>query len=329
MNKNQVNTVLGPISADEMGITLMHEHIIFSHPGWEGDRTVAPFNYKEMVAAGVAVMKELKEFGVKTYVDATTNDNGRDVNVLKDVSEKSGVNIICTTGYTFEAGGTPRYWKFRNSMGYDVTNEIYEMFKKEITEGIQGTGIKAGVIKVATGHRKITEYEKWFLKAAAKAQKDLGVPIISHTQAGTMGPEQAEFLVNAGADPKQIAIGHMSDNLDINYQLCTLKNAGYVLWDRIGYQGVLGVPLDADRYIVIAEIIQRGYVDRIMLSHDAVLMWLGRPVEYPPEVKSLLVNYYPTHLFKNGFPAIKSKGVTDAQIKTIMEVNPRRLFAGK
>jgi phosphotriesterase-related protein len=80
--------------------------------------------------------------------------------------------------------------------------------------------------------------------------------------------------------------------------------------------------------MVLAEMIRRGYADRIMLSHDYVAKWLGRPFEFPAVFQSLLANYHPTHLFKNVIPALKDRGVTDAQIRTIIEENPRRIFAG-
>jgi phosphotriesterase-related protein len=329
MITTKINTVLGPLSADDLGVTLMHEHIVFSFPGWEGDQTVAPLNHKQIVDAAVAVMEELKAFKVKTFVDATTNDCGRNVQILRDVSEKSGVNIICSTGYYLEQDGSPQYWKFRKAMGYDITNELYELFMKEITEGIQGTGIKAGVIKIAASQGVMTDYEQCLHISAAKAQKDTGVPIITHTQGGTLGPEQAEFLANAGADPKRVAIGHMSDNIDIDYQIRTLKHAGYVAWDRTGVENFLGCPADVDKYAVIIEMVKRGLVDRILISHDTIVHWLGRPFEFQPPIKALIPNWHPTHLFKNVIKALKAGGVTDAQIKVIIEDNPRRLFTGQ
>lgn len=328
MSKTKVNTVLGPISADDLGVTLIHEHVVFGYPGWDGDQSMAPSGYQQAVATGVALMKELKAYGVKTYVDATTNDCGRNINILKEVSDKAGINIICTTGYYFEQEGAPHYWKFRKSMGYDVTDELYELFVKEIKDGIQGTDVKAGVIKVATSKGEITEYEQIIHMAAAKAQKDTGVPIITHTQNGTMGPQQAEFLVNAGVDPKRLAIGHMCDNLDIDYQIRTLEKAGFVAWDRMGVEVVVGCPRDEDRYLLILEMIKRGYADRLLFSHDTIAHWLGRPFEFPAAVKPFLANWHPTHLFKNIIKKLREGGVTEGQIKTMIEDNPRHLFTG-
>ncbi|WP_028314109.1 phosphotriesterase family protein [Desulfatibacillum aliphaticivorans] len=324
-----VNTVLGPISSDDLGVTLMHEHILYGYPGWDGDRTIAPLDRQAIVAAGVETLKQLKdEYGLNSYVDATALDGGRMPDILKEVSEKSGVNIICSTGYYYEGEGSPTYWKFRSSLG-DVSGELYDLFMTEVTEGIMDTGIKAGALKVGSSKGEITDYEKLMFQTAAKVSKETGVPIITHTQEGTMGPEQAELLIAAGANPKQIQIGHMSDNTDINYQEETFKHGVYVSWDRMGLQGLVGCPMDAERIPVMIELIKKGYADKMMISHDFIITWLGRPLNLPEEALPLIANWHPSHLFKNIIPAFKEAGVTDEQINSIIKENPRRLFAGE
>lgn len=324
----QVNTVCGPVPSSELGVTLVHEHIVFGYPGWEGDLTMAPFDRKEVVARTVQLMAELKAFGVRTVVDATPADGGRAPELCREISEKSGVHIVCATGYYFEAEGGHAYWKFRSSL-CDIRQELYELFLKEVTEGIRGTGIKAGVIKVGSSKGAITDYEKAVFEAAARVQKETGVPIVTHTQEGTMGPEQARLLVEAGADPKRIQIGHMSDNTDIRYQIETLKHGVFVAFDRMGIQVLAGCPMDVERYAVLIGLVGIGYADRLMLSHDYVAHWLGRPLKIPEIALPLIGNWHPTHLFKNVIPALKAGGVTDAHIRTMIKENPRRLFEGR
>ncbi len=323
-----VNTVAGAVPADELGITLMHEHILFGYPGWEGDLTMAPFDRQGIVDNGVEVLTQLKELGLHTLVDATVLDGGRCPEVCKEISEKADVNIICSTGYYNEGEGATAYWKFRSSLG-DVSEELYELFMTEITEGIQNTGIRAGVLKVCSSKGIITDYEKMMLKAAAKAQRETGVPIITHTQEGTMGPEQAKLLISEGVEPSKIQIGHMCDNLDIDYQLETLKQGVYVAWDRMGLQGLVGCPMDEQRYSVIVELIKRGFADKLMISHDYVINWRGRPLNLPEKALPLIANWHPTHLFKNIIPALQKSGVSDQQIQTIIKENPQNLFTVK
>ncbi len=326
MKQSKVNTVTGQIAPDELGTTLMHEHILFGYPGWEGDQTIAPFDHKTIVNTGVEVLNQLKALGLATYVDATPNDGGRNPEVYKEISEKTGVNIICSTGYYFEGEGSSAYWKFRSSLG-DVSEEIYELFMKEVTFGIQDTGVRAGVLKVGSSKGEITDYEKMMFTAAARVQQETGVPIITHTQEGSMGPEQAKFLISQGADPAKIQIGHMSDNLDIDYQMKTLEQGVYVSWDRMGLQGIVGCPMDEERYPVMIDLIKKGFANKLMISHDVILNWLGRPLNLPEEVFPLIANWHPSHLFNNIIPALRKGGVTDEQIETITKKNPERLFS--
>ena len=322
-----VNTVTGTISSDQLGPTLMHEHILYGYPGWDGDLSMAPFDREAIVKTGVELLSQLKSCGVKTYVDATAVDGGRNPEIYQEVSEKTGVQVICSTGYYYEGEGAAAYFKFRSTLG-DIENEVYDLFMKEITDGIRDTGIKPGVIKVGSSHGTITDYEKTMFRAAARAQRDSGLPIITHTQEGTMGPEQVDLLVSAGADPARIQIGHMSDNLDLEYQTATLKKGVFVAWDRMGLQGLAGCPMDAQRYPVLIELVKQGYAKQLMISHDYIGHWLGRPLNIPEQALPLIANWHPTHLFNNIIPALKAGGVTDSQIKTICEDNPRRLFEG-
>jgi phosphotriesterase-related protein len=329
MNSVKVNSVCGSISSAELGLTLVHEHLTIGMAGWEYDNTIAPFNRREAVKACLETMDQIKKFRVKTLVDPAPMDVGRMPDLYREVSEKSGVNIICTTGYYSESAGASTYWKTLSAFK-DTVDDIAEMFVAEITKGIAKTGIKAGAIKVASSQGAITDYEKNFFRAAVRAQKETGVPIITHTTGGSMGPEQAELLVSEGADPKKVMIGHMSDNTDINYHLSVLKHGVYDSMDRLGLQGIESMPMDEEKYPVIIELINSGYNDRLMLSHDSIAFWLGRPVFalIPAEAKWMVENSHPTHLFKNIIPILKNGGVTDHQLKIILEDNPRRLFEG-
>ena len=321
-----VNTVLGLISPDQLGKTLMHEHIIYGYAGWYADDTIAPFDREAVVKASLDTMEELKTYGVKTFVDVTPNDSGRDATLLKEISEKSGMNIICCTGLYTEAEGAPAYFKFRSTIPiFDVVNEIQEMFVKEITQGVGTTGVKAGVIKVGTGHGCISAHEERVLKAAARAQKETGVPIITHTEAGTMGPEQADLLISEGADPKRIMIGHAGGSVDLKYHTAILEKGVYLAFDRLGIDMPPAMS-DALRMACIIGLIGIGYANRLMMSHDSIVRWLGRPMEI---VALIMPNWHPRHVFKDIIPALKEAGVTDDKIDMIMIDNPRRLFAGE
>ena len=219
---NYVNTVTGPVAASELGRTLMHEHFLFGFCGFQGDATLGGFKEEEYTRDCLKAVDDARAYGINTIVDATTNECGRNVRFLKKISDMTGMNIICSTGYYFQAESAYAYWNFRRGFA-NIEEEIYEMMVTELTKGIEGTDIKAGVIKLASSFNEITPTEEIFFKAAARAQKETGCVIITHTQLGTMGPEQAQLLITNGADPSKIAIGHMCGSTDVAYHEAVLK----------------------------------------------------------------------------------------------------------
>ncbi|MCX7982839.1 MAG: hypothetical protein N2572_08025 [Syntrophales bacterium] len=318
----KINTVTGPIAPEDLGVTLIHEHFFFGYPGWYGDISVVSQTRHELLEKGLVMARILLSHGVKTVVDATTNETGRDVTLLKEISEQTGLQIVCSTGYYYERGSAPAYFKARSGLGR-VEDEIYEMFLTEATMGIGKTGIRAGVIKVASSRDEITRYEKWFFRAAARASGQLGIPIITHTQEGKLGPEQASFLIAEGAQPHKIMIGHMCGNTNLSYHVETLSFGVYIGFDRFGVEGIVGMPTDRSRINCLVDLLSRGYERKIMLSQDYVHHWLGRP-----GMEKLASNANPAHLFCHVIPALKEAGISKIQIKTMLEDNPRRFLGG-
>lgn len=322
-----VNSVLGPISPENLGVTLMHEHLVFGFPGWQYDSAAPSYDREKAAGACCAMVGEAMTYGLKTVVDATPNDGQRDPELYKMVADKTGINIICSTGLYTEEEGAPAYFKFRRTLtggSPAITNEVYETFMKDITQGIGGTGVKAGVIKVATGKGEITPYEGMVLEAAAMAHKETGIPIITHTEAGTMGPRQADFLLSLGADPNRLMIGHMCGNTDIQYSLEVLKKGVYASYDRFGLD--LFMPDEKRRETVIG-LVKQGFEKQLMLSHDFICFWLGRQLPISEPMLPLVANWNLTNIFKNIIPALNNAGITDSQIKTMMVENPQRFFS--
>lgn len=324
----QVETVTGSISPEQLGKTLIHEHFIFGYPGFQGDSTLGPFNREEAVAAGVSAAEKVMAHGIKTVVDPTPNECGRDPEVLREISEQSGLQIICATGYYYEGEGATPYFKFRASLG-SAEREIREMLRKEIIDGIGMTGIKPGIIKLASSKDEITDYERMFFEAAAQVQQETGITLLTHTQEGTMGPEQARFLIELGANPAGIVIGHMCGNTDASYHKRTLETGVNISFDRFGLQGMVGAPFDQQRIETLLVLLNDGFEDQIMLSHDSITTWLGRPPIIPPEAVPAIANWHPTHLFENILPQLKEAGITEAQFDKMFLENPKKLFAAE
>jgi len=320
-----VNTVLGPLSPSKLGPTLIHEHFAFAYPGWEADATLGPLNFKEALKINLEVIKKAQKHGIKTIVDATPNDNHRDPLLYKALAEKTGMNIICSTGLYTDHEGSPTYFTTKKKFyGTDLVKFISEIFITEITKGIGNTGVLAGVIKVGTSP-KMTPYEEEVHKAAVIAQKATGVPIITHTEGPTGGVEQADFLKKNGVDCTQLMIGHVSNSADIEYHKAILSRGVYIAFDRIGLEPY-GKTEDHVRNI--AELCKLGYANKILLSHDTVNYWWGRQMQAPEPLLKALANWRIDFISEKVIPALKEKGVTDEQIKQMMEVNPRNLFQG-
>ncbi len=318
-----VNTVLGPVSADDLGMTLMHEHIVGGFPGWDCDALAVAYDRERIADVCAPLLQEAKSYGLRTMVDASPIDLGRDVELQKMVASRSGVNIITATGLYKEDLGAAGYLKFRSQM-FDIAGEVYDTMMKEITQGIGDSGVKAGVIKVATGHGCISAYEQWVLRAAARAQKDTGVPIITHTERGTMGPEQADLLIAEGADPAKVVIGHMGGSSDMAYHTGVLARGVSIAFDRFGIE--VEAP-DVQRKACLIGLLGIGYADRIVLSHDHISYWLGRTSFLPDAARVILPNWSYTHIFRNIIPELRQAGVAADSIDAMMVGNPRRILA--
>lgn len=322
-----INTVLGPIEAKDLGKTLMHEHLIYGFCGFQGDYTLGGFDELLCIRENMKWLTPLKEkYGFRTIVDATNNECGRDPFFLAKIATIMDLNIICSTGFYYEPASAFMYWKFRSGFA-DVETEMYEMMRTELTKGIGNTGIKAGVIKLASSANQITPFEEKFFRAAARNNRETGATIITHTEAGTMGPEQAKLLIDNGANPKDIAIGHMCGNTDLDYHERVLQYGVFDSFDRFGLEGDLfNTPTDEERCDVIAALLDKGYEDQILMSHDSVTVELGRPRPVPKDDLDFMAHANILNIPDRVIPMLKERGVTDAQLDKIFIANPAKVL---
>jgi len=314
-----VQTVGGTCRASDLGRTLMHEHLLIGWPGWDTDASAPRFDRREAKRMCVDRMLELKALGVSALVDPCPIDLGRDVEFAAEVAQASGVQIVCATGLYKEESGAAPYYKFRAAFS-DATSEMTEIFVKEVTEGIGGTGIKAGVIKVATGPHKVTEYERSVITAAGRAHKQTGAPITTHTDEGTMGREQLDILAAEGVDPSRVIVGHSCGTADLRYHVDLLDRGCTLGFDRFGLEILQP---DRLRTAALIGLLGIGFHNQIVLSHDSVWCWRGRPLPIPA---GSMPNWHPTHVFKHIIPALREAGVSQAKIDALLIDNPRRFF---
>jgi phosphotriesterase-related protein len=312
-----INTVTRTINTDQLGTTLMHEHLLVGWAGWELDCKAPRFDRKTGLKQAVERLKQLKDLGLTTFLDPCPNDIGRDVVFMAEAADASGVNIICTTGLYKEDLGNTVYMKQRSA------DEIAEIYTAELTEGIGETGIRAALIKCATGKDHITEYEEKCLRAAARASKRTGAPITTHTDDGTMGREQLDIFESEGVDLHKVIIGHSCGSADLRYHTDMLDRGCYLGFDRFGLEFLQP---DRLRLASLIGLLGVGFEHQIVLSHDSVACILGRGLGLPPEIMETIKNWEPTHIFKNILPALRKAGVPEQKINTLMVDNPRRYF---
>lgn len=314
-----ITTVLGPVAPANLGVTLMHEHLMIGWPGWETDAAAPPFDRTETRRRCIERMQELKALGLRTFLDPCPIDLGRDAEFMAEVAQAAGVNLICATGLYKEDQGAPSYFKFRAQFS-DVISEMSETFVKELTEGIGDTGIRAGIIKVATGAHKISPYEEMVLRAAARAAKATGARITTHTDEGSMGREQLDIFASEGIALQRVIVGHSCGSADLRYHVDMLDRGCILGFDRFGLEILQP---DRLRTAALIGLLGIGFHSQIVLSHDSVWCWRGRPLAIPAEA---LPNWHPAHVFKTVLPALREAGVSEEKIRALMVDNPRRFF---
>ncbi|HEV2652766.1 MAG TPA: hypothetical protein VGU69_16020 [Rhizomicrobium sp.] len=329
MSTSTVQTVLGAIKIEDLGRTLVHEHLIASFPGVEFD-AFHPFDRAAFVKKAVQRLRALKDHGVRSFVDPCPIELGRDVELFAEVSEKSEIHIICTTGFYFEAWGLPVYWRMRTA------EEIAELYIREIEKGCGQTRIRAGAIKCATD-AKATPLEEKFLAAACIAQRATGVPIITHTQDGLGGPEQQRLFRSGGVEAHRCLIGHCCGNPDPAYHRQIVEGGTYIGFDRVGKLQFQSDDLRADNLV---RLVRAGFGAQVLVSQDAYCEMLGRyhPVRQLPaaEIERVMeekrLGLWPqpyTYLFDSFVPRLRARGLAEAEISQILDDNPRRFLAGE
>ncbi len=320
-----IATVTGETTSDKLGKTLMHEHLVIGYPGFESHSTNPGENIEERFAICVDKIQSLQDLGFSSMLDPCPNDLGRDVEFAARVAQKTNFQIICATGLYKQSEGAFPYWHFRSNFGPQV-DAMAELFIRELTDGIGETGIRAGIIKVATGPGEITEYERTILDAAAKASLETGAPITTHTDSGTMGDEQQRILTEAGVPAHRIIIGHSCGTDDHDYHMKIAHGGSYMGFDRFGLDMVFP---DEKRVASLVALIKAGAGDRIVVSHDSVWCWRGEP--FPPEVLAKLGEdtFNPTFFSRKIVPQLLEAGVTQKQIDDLWIENPRRFFDGE
>lgn len=337
-----IQTVTGPISPDQLGVTLMHEHIFIDITGlWNkpadevrmqlahkpvsleifGELRYDPFmnlDNLKIDEQDIAILELLKfkEMGGRTIVDPTSRYNGRDPKALLVVAKETGLNIIMGCGYYME-------YSYPSKLKAMSVENIAEELMLEIAEGVNGTGIKPGIIGEAGVSKDMTVQEIKMLRAQARVQAKTGLPLTIHLHGwGRQAHQVLDIVAEEGAELKKVILDHMNPSFwDSQYQMSLAERGVYLEYDMIGmdyyYPDINGqCPSDEDNATAIKLLIDSGLINHILISQDVFL-------------KMMLTRYggfgY-SHILKYFLPRLKRHGVTEQQIKTLIEDNPKKVF---
>jgi len=308
-----VETALGPVPTTELGPTLMHEHIVTRSPGvqenwphlWDRDGIVAIAERK---------MTDLHARGIRTIVDLTTVDLGRDIDLIVRVARRSRVHVIVATGV---------WWMPQRYFSAHGVDAVADLFVRDITQGIGTSGVKAAIIKCATDTAGVTPVIENGLRASARAQRATGVPISTHTwAAGRSGEAQQAIFAQEGVDLRRVIIGHSGDSEDLGYLRGLMERGSTIGMDRFGLDSFLATEKRLD---VLARLCAEGYAAKMVLSHDANC-WTDMLSE--DDKRRTRPRWHYTHISDDILPALRKAGVTEDQIDQMLVRNPRAIFEG-
>lgn len=306
-----IQAVLGSIEKDSINNTLSHEHIIFGKAGFINDKVNC---YDRNIAYQNAMnhITIAKEYGVNLIVDTTTIEWGRDVLLMKDISENASVHIVCSTGFFKDEGDMLALLK---SYSYcdDIRTYCALLFEKEVMKGIGNTSIKAGIIKIGSSLNEIKPLEKEIFQAAAYVSKKYNIPIFTHCERGTMGLEQAKLLSSLGVDPNKIVIGHMTSNRNLDEIEKILTMGFNIAFDQFGIISIPNIPTDEEKMSNLLTLLKKGYQDSIVLSHDVICDRMGYISQSKPR--------YLDMIYKDVIPYLKENGISSEITKKITRDN--------
>ena len=313
-----IRTVNGDIAPSELGITLTHEHL------WCDQRLCRsqgrfPSVANPMILRDIdIVVGEVGAFaavGGRAIAEMTVAGWGRDASVLRDISRQSGIHVIATSGYYVE--------DCHPDFAHDATvEELTDFLVKELTEGADDTAIRPGILKSGVGRPVIEGVDRRCATAVARAQKQTGVVITTHTSGGSrfeirggnLGMLHLDLFEAEGVDPARVIIGHTDENADIRQLLALAKRGAAIQFDVIGKLHWL---LDETRVELLAKLAEKGYLDRLLLSTDR------------NRVSELHVTNGPgyDHVMRDFVPKLRQAGFDEAALHTILVENPARILA--
>jgi phosphotriesterase-related protein len=309
-----VETARGPVDTAQLGPTLMHEHVVTRSPGVQ-ENWPHLWDRNSILDIAERKLADLHRRGIRSLVDLTTVDLGRDIDLIAAVARRTQIHIVVATGV---------WWMPQRYFSAHGVEAVAELFVRDITQGIGASGVKAAIIKCATDTAGVTPVIDNILRASARAQKATGAPISTHTwAAGRTGEMQQAIFAQEGVDLSRVIIGHSGDSEDLGYLRGLMERGSTIGMDRFGLENFLPT---AKRVEVLAKLCAEGYAGKMVLSHDANC-WTDMLSEDAKRRTRPLWHY--NHISDDILPAGRKAGVSEDQLDQMLVRNPRAIFEAR
>ncbi len=295
----------------QMGKTLAHEHILVDFIRNENNRSEA-YSTEEAMAHVLSHLEKLKAYGVNTFVECTPIYIGRDVRLLKKISDETGLQILTNTGF-YGAQDNRFIPEYTLTM---TASMISTFWIAEFDQGIDGTGIRPGFIKIGVNRKPLSDFHATLVRAAALTHKATGLTIMSHTGPAVSTFQQLNILKEENVSPEAFIWTHASDENDWSQLIKAAKMGAWISLDKYGWKEEY-----AQSYPRILKLMKKeGVLNKALVSHDAGWFDPGQP-EHP---------FKPyTPFFEELIPRLKKEGFSTNDIKLLLEKNPAKALVVK
>jgi phosphotriesterase-related protein len=317
-----IDTLNGPMDTADLGTVLMHEHVFnvtaeiqMVHPGFNG------WDPEVELPKAQKQLRAVKDAGIDTMVELSPIGLGRSLELIRRAAEGSDLNIVLATGlYTYDV--LPRQWHFVGpGTLLDGEEPLDELMRGDLRDGIEGSGVKPGILKCAIDAAGLTDHVERVVRSVCRIHKETAAPICIHTSAPhERGRDALRILGEEGIDPRRVMLAHCGDTVDLDYLEEMAASGALLGMDRFGLDVLL--PFE-ERVNTVVAMCERGHADKMILSQDACCFtdWFAPGVR-----EQMAPNWHYLHVVQDVIPLLRERGVGDAAIDQMMRENGRVFF---
>ena len=309
-SSGSVHTVTGPIPAAQLGLTLMHEHVLVDFIGAD---QVSPRRYdaNHAFTAALPHLLQARKNGCRTLVECTPAFLGRDVMLLRRLSEASDLQILTNTGLYGAAKDKhlPRY------AFTETAEQLAARWAREVEQGIDGSSIRPAFMKIGVDEAPLSDVDRKLVRAAAITSRSTGLTIASHTGTGPAAMAELELLDEARVPASSFIWVHAQSERDSAFHTRAAKAGAWVEFDGISETSI-------SRHVeLVLQMKTQGLLGRVLVSHDAGWYRVGEPGggQFRP---------FDT-LFTKFIPALAAAGLTSSEVNQLLVENPRQALTAR